>query len=96
MNMSTAQLSPIAEAIDAHLKRFEADPVINAERKSGGMALTPFYNAGAFAERGCVQVQYIIYNGYTALNATEAVAYLAWLDAGGVGTHYQAAQESAS
>ena len=88
--LSTVELTPIAERIRVHLQRFEADPLINATRASGGLMLTPYYTVSAYAERKRVHVQYIITHGHTALSGAEAVRYLAWLDAGGVGSHYEA------
>jgi hypothetical protein len=88
-DLSTAELTPIAERIRAHLQRFEADPVINAPQPQGGMMLTPFYNASAYAERKNVHVQYILTHGHTRLSGEEAVRYLQWLDDGGIGSHRQ-------
>lgn len=78
----------IAKQIDAHLRRFEADPVINAwiDGKAGG--LRPYYGAGALATGRFVSIFYIRYQGRSTLPRDEAEQYLAWLDAGNVGKHF--------
>jgi len=88
--MKASELRRIAAAIDAHLKRFEADPVINeAVERPGmkGMKLTSFFNAQAYATRKYVCITYIGFQGQSKLTGEEAAAYLASLDAGHVGTH---------
>ena len=85
-----ATMKELAAGIDAHLKRFEADPAINAIERRGGR-LSPYYGAGAGYWRGrYLLVQYISYQGPLTLSKAEAEAYLAWLDAGNVGRHYEA------
>mgnify|MGYP001558225105 CR=1 FL=1 len=79
----------IAQRIHAHLTRFKADPVINAPRNG----VKPYYLAGATAAGGWVQVCYVNYQGYRALRKADAERYLAWLDAGNVGSHYKAFSE---
>lgn len=89
----------IAERINAHLKRLEADPELNAqrwytnskgERHSSGR---PFYGAWARGGTKLVSITYVAYQGTTKLDADAAQAYLEWLDAGNAGTHYE--QQSA-
>jgi hypothetical protein len=89
--MTMKQMTELAEAIDAYLKRFEADPVINAEREvgRGAMKLRPFFNAQAYATRKFVCLTYVAYQGQSKLTAEEATTYLARLDSGFVGTHRQ-------
>ena len=79
-------LSELASRIDAHLKRFEADPEINAPRGER-MQTTPYFRAGAGATRQSVSVGYVDYHGSTKLTREQAARYLAWLDAGNVGKH---------
>lgn len=74
----------IAARISKHLKRFEADSTINV--KQDVRIDRPYYNATVTAGNG-VYVTYISYQGSTRLTRDEAAAYLAWLDAGNVGTH---------
>ena len=84
-------MKELAAGIDAHLKRFEADPVINAKVERGGSKLRPYYGTGAGYWGGrYLQVQYISYQKPSTLSKAEAEAYLAWLDAGNVGRHYEA------
>jgi hypothetical protein len=80
----------LGERICAHLKRFEADPVLNAEVERRRMKLRPFFNVSAFGERKYVFVSYVAYQGISKLSREQAAEYLAWLDAGNVGSHRQA------
>lgn len=75
----------IAERIRTHLKRFEADLSINKRNRN----LLAYWNSGAAASGRFVYVQYISYQGKSALSKTEALLYLAWLDAGNVGKHWE-------
>jgi hypothetical protein len=81
------KLSQIAAKIDAHLRRFEMDPKINNRRNE--TKLLSYYGAGASVAGRYVSVQYIGYQGDTSLSKAEAERYLAWLDAGNVGRHWQ-------
>lgn len=72
-------------AIDLHLRRFEADPKINAARSG----TRPYYHANAWGDRHRVRVRYVLYQGDTAISVADATKYLAWLDAGNVGLHYR-------
>ena len=84
-------MKELAAGIAAHLKRFEADPVINAKVEGRGSRLAPFYGAGASYWRGrYLHVQYVSYQGASHLSKSEAEVYLAWLDAGNVGRHHEA------
>ncbi len=77
----------ISDRINAHLKRFEADPVINARDDKYGTA--KFYYAGSYYHAGPkIRVTYVSYQGSTMMSKAEATEYLEWLDAGNVGTHY--------
>jgi hypothetical protein len=84
------KLGEIAERIDAHLKRFERDKEVNAPVKHNAMSLRPFFNASAFAAGRYVCVKYISYQATQSLSKSDAGKYLAWLDAGNVGRHYEA------
>lgn len=83
----TQRAAEIGKRIDVHLKRFEADTVIN-QRDYG--RLKPYYMAGAAGDRHRVFVRYVSYQGVTHLSVEDAERYLAWLDAGNVGRHYAA------
>jgi hypothetical protein len=84
----------IAERISEHLKRFEADPVINAYRE--GTTLSPYYNARAYHAGRWVRVTYISFQGSISLSKQEALDYLEWLDAGNVGRHFDQQREKES
>lgn len=86
-----ARVEEVGQQINAHLKRFEADPEINAvdpKRKT-----RPFYQAGAWVHCGKVSVVYIGYWGSSRLTLEDAERYLEWLDTGNVGRHYEALRE---
>ena len=86
-NGKTAQLklADIAYRINAHLKRFEADPKINRRDDGGVRYWVPYsWHAGSY-----VGVRYVNYQGDYFLTKAEALRYLAWLNAGNVGTHYK-------
>lgn len=92
--MSTTKprrLTDIAAAINMHLKRIEASPVENAANERGHK---PYYAAGAYAAGSRVSVKYIAFQGGYSLTRPEAEAYLAWLDAGNVGTHHKQRREA--
>lgn len=86
------KLGEVAARIAAHLHRFEKDPEINAPRMSHeGMVL--YYLARAYAAGPYVMVTYASYQGPRSLTKAEALAYLAWLDNGNIGTHHKQQQE---
>jgi hypothetical protein len=72
----------IAVGINAHFKKFES-------RREQGGKYKHFWGSGAHAVGGKVLVCYVSYQGSTRLSIETARAYLAWLDAGNVGQHYQ-------
>lgn len=89
------RLSEIAYKITGHLHRFQADPKINVSRSHRGHSGTvPYWNAGAHAAGRYVAVTYVSYQGTSHLTKSEAERYLAWLEAGNVGTHYVAFAEN--
>ena len=81
-------LTETAKRISTHLKRFEADPAINAVRANSQSR--PYYGAGAIRLGRFVNVQYITYQGRTNLSRQRAEEYLAWLDDGNEGRHFEA------
>lgn len=85
-------LEEIAQCIHAHFQRFERDPRIN--KRTSSNSILPFYNAGASANKKIVHVTYISFQLTTKLSKDEALAYLAWLDAGNIGTHYEQQREA--
>lgn len=101
--MKQPTLNQIAERIRAHLERFEKDPVINRHREfdkeKGGWVDLPvgekqkgsgtYYSPNAYAAGAKLFIRYISYQGSGAgLTKAEGAEYLAWLDEGNVGTHY--------
>lgn len=85
----------IADRIDAHLKRIEADPTLNPEREKGGMKLATFWRATAGANGSWVFVYYFATHGATSLTRADAERYLQMLDAGFVGRHFEALRQQA-
>lgn len=83
-------LTEIAARIRAHLARFEADKTINAANARGSR---PYYCVNAWRAGKYVGVKYISYQGPRMLDRPTAHAYLAWLDAGNVGRHYEVPKE---
>lgn len=83
---ATPTLTEIAKRIDAHLKRFEADPELNPT--DARYQTRPFYMAGASRAGNRVSVLYVAYRSSSTLTRSKAEAYLAWLDAGNVGSHF--------
>jgi hypothetical protein len=86
--MSTGK--ELAARIDAHLRRFEADPAINTKTRGG---TSRFYRAGSSAHGGWVSITYVTYQGPTLIRKNDAERYLAKLDAGFVGQHYSALRD---
>lgn len=92
----------LAEKIDAHLKRFQKDNKINWGRRWDATAkhwvpdpngARPYYNAAAVGNRHRVWVVYITYQSGSYLSIADATRYLAWLDDGNEGRHYEALRE---
>jgi hypothetical protein len=85
------KLAAIAARIYAHLQRFERDPKINVTHPE--YRTRPYYMANAGVSGAYVFVRYVSYQGTSNLRRDEALRYLAWLDAGNVGRHYEAFRE---
>jgi hypothetical protein len=82
------KLGEVADRIYSHLKRIESDPILNP--RIGGKNGTPVYwNVNARAAGSRVGITYVSYQGERTLTKQEALAYLAWLDAGNVGKHWK-------
>jgi hypothetical protein len=89
---SDLTVNEIGKKIHAHLKRFERDPVINV-RKSVEYGTVPYYNVyarGSGKTGKYVYITYISYQGHVRLSRDDAEKYLAWLEAGNVGRHFEA------
>ena len=78
-------LQDIAAALLAHLKRIEADPVLNP--RDGGHPLGDRDILCPSVERAGSRVSVQYRNVAHTLTKAEAAAYLAWLGAGNNGTH---------
>lgn len=81
-------LAEIAARIDEHLKRIERDPKLNPWDNGKVHGTRPFFHSGAFARGSRVGVMYVSYQGTTHMKKVDALKYLAWLDAGNVGKHW--------
>ena len=84
------KLKDIAERIDEYLKKFELDPTL-AKKKLPEMshAITRFYNPSAHRVGRYVGVKYLSFQAQFNLNREEAERYLAWLDDGNKGKHFE-------
>lgn len=78
------KLREIASRIGAHLERFEADPDICF----GASMAAKYVRPDVYATRTCLQIRYVSVREYRQLTKADAIDYLAWLDAGNVGTHW--------
>lgn len=81
------RLSEIAARILAHLRRFESDPKTNKIHPVS--KVTPYYDVNVHQGGGRVRVRYVSYQGTSSLTRTKAEQYLAWMDAGNIGRHYE-------
>lgn len=79
------KLKEIAERIDAHLKRMEADPEIN---KPSAWGTYRFHHAQAWHAGQFVYLIYQQHHDRIKLTAGEAYAYLSYLDDGGTDYHH--------
>jgi hypothetical protein len=82
------KLREIADRINEHLHRFDADPALNQPKE--GSNIPPYYCAYAGVAGSYVRVTYVSFQGGTNLRKSDAEEYLRWLDAGNVGKHYKA------
>ena len=74
------KLAEIAEIINAHLKRLEADKEYNVPIAQN--RIHKLYCACSWAAGAYVGVRYVSFQSGSMLRKAEALAYLAWLDAG--------------
>jgi hypothetical protein len=90
-----SEMRELARRIDAHLKRFEADPAINVKGSLYGTRR--FYGAHCSYYRGNrISVSYVAYQGTSSMTKMEAKTYLEMLDAGFVGRHFEALREASA
>ena len=92
----------LAQKINAHLRRIENDKVLNPGRRfdkdhktwvPDEMGTRSFYGARAMGDRHRVWIIYVTYQGGNYVPIADAETYLAWLDAGNVGRHFEALRE---
>lgn len=88
----------LGQKINEHLQRIENDPVLNPSRRldkeqnkwvPDERGVRRFYGARAKGDRHRVWVIYINYQEGSYMSIEDAMAYLAWLDAGNVGRHFE-------
>lgn len=85
--MSDLKLTDLAKRIGEHLRRFESDPVLS--RRADGKSAR-FWGAACWVSGRYIGITYISYQGSSHLSKVDALAYLAKLDAGYVGRHFEA------
>ncbi len=81
------KLDDVASRIAAHLDRLEKDKAWNVRGDRGALRL---WCSHAFRAGRYVAVRYISYQGTTNLTRDEALRYLAALDGGFKGRHFEA------
>lgn len=82
-------LRQIADRINVHLKAMEGNPEVN-RREESHSRLLPYWYSGAHAAGRYVGVTYVSFQGTSHLSKSEASIYLAWLDSGRRGKHWEA------
>jgi hypothetical protein len=84
----------IAASISKYIDRFGSDPKIARKTWTDGNGvdreLSLYWHGHAWRGGSRVMVRYVSYQSASSLTKEEAEQYLAWLDAGNVGRHYEA------
>ncbi len=80
-------MKELGQRINAHLLRLEADKKWNVRKDGKGSRL---WNCGACASGKWIYITYVSYQGTRHVSRDDAEKYLAWLDAGHGGSHWQA------
>lgn len=87
-------LTETAKAIDAHLERFARTPEIATRKMTDGKGVervvSLFWNPICYRGGPRAKIRYVSYQYESSLTKAEAERYLAWLNAGNVGRHYEA------
>jgi hypothetical protein len=83
-------LTEIGRRIALHLRRLERDEWNRTELVSGAHLHCP----SAYRGSRYVRVRYRCFQAATSLNRQQATDYLAWLDAGNKGTHFDMNRDS--
>lgn len=81
------KLNEIAARINEYLQKFEKDLSINKIDPKNYTC--KFYYANAYSGGKFVFIKYINSQGSTPLTRERAERYLAWLEAGNVGMHFE-------
>jgi hypothetical protein len=84
------KLQEIAARISAHLKRFEADKTTVNAARPGHEGTRPYYCPYATVAGRYVAIVYASYQGHSNVPKADAERYLAMLDDGFVGRHFEA------
>lgn len=101
----TEVAAALGQKIDAHLKRIEGDLTLNPPKRFDEATktwvldpagLSAYYGARAMGDRYRVWVIYVSFQGGSYMSIEDAEKYLAWLDAGNVGRHFEALREGRS
>lgn len=79
-------LAEVAYRIQVHLRHMAADPKLNAVDSYGQR---PFHFPYASKKGSRIEVSYVSYHVSFKLSKDDAETYLAWLDAGNRGCHYE-------
>lgn len=88
------KMKELAEVIKSHLQKWEKDPAINVKSLDGH---SRYYRANSWYSGGPkLSVKYVCYQHTANLSKEEAEHYVKKLQAGFVGTHWQAALDAAS
>lgn len=92
----------LGQKIAAHLRRIEGDLALNPPRRFDDASkawvldaagMSAYYGARARGDRYRVWVIYVSFQGGSYMSIEDAETYLAWLDAGNVGRHFEALRE---
>ena len=86
------RLADIAEKLDTHLRRLEFDSEWNIV--PGGRRR--LWNTGACSSGNRIFCTYVAYQGGCSLTKKQALAYLAKLNAGFKGRHFEALRDEAA
>jgi len=81
------KLAEIAARIDVHLNRLEADKKWN--RRTKGFVTSKLWGSCAFAAGNRVFITYVSYSVTASLKRADAIKYLAALDSGYKGKHWE-------
>lgn len=84
-------LTEIAACINKHLKRLEriTPPQVFSGKDGQEQKNALFFHAGACRAGSRVSIVYVCYQGHNSLTKEEALKYLAYLEAGNTGRHWE-------